>query len=115
MAGAAYACLSPEEWQSLYRGQGGRCVLCDAPLRNRYATASTGKQAACDHSHHLCRDLMKEGLEAREAVRRSMRGLICAYPCNARILPFLRDCPNLARVAGEYLDAGPVDLASLAS
>jgi hypothetical protein len=113
--GAVYSVLTRDEWRALYRGQGGRCVLCDATLRDRYDPQGAGKQASLDHGHHACAELVKAGVSPLEAVRRSVRGLLCSYPCNAKVLPFLRDCPNLARVAAEYLDAGPITLGALAS
>lgn len=114
VSGTAYAALTPEEWVGLYHGQRGRCAICDSPLRNRYDKASReGVVGAVDHSHHLCARLVAAGVEHVEAVRRSIRGLICAYRCNRMLLSILRDCPNLARNAARYLDEGPVNLAAL--
>lgn len=111
--GSAYTCLSPAEWVALWQGQAGRCCVCNKGLCNRYDPASEGIQAALDHSHGVCAALLKAGADPREAVRRSIRGLLCSFPCN-RALGYIRDCPNWARTAGEYLDSGPVNLDALA-
>jgi len=69
--------LTPEEWVAIYEAQGGKCGICRHKLYNRYSTVPRNKKvervAACDHDHVL---------EKNVGVKASVRGLLCAMPCN---------------------------------
>ena len=64
--------LTPEEWDQLYRYQNGKCRICQKVLRHRFSLdlAPDGKMASVDHDH-------KTGV---------IRGLVCAMPCNRRVI-----------------------------
>ena len=77
---AASLSLKPGEWEALYAAQEGICLLCLHKLWNRFSGVERDKRlerlAAVDHDHQIEKEL---------GIRASIRGLICAYPCN-RIL-----------------------------
>jgi hypothetical protein len=91
----------------MWRASGMKCPVCLAPLRNRYDPASTGTQAVCDHSHSVEKALLKAGVSPDEALRRSMRGMMCGW-CNHRVLTMLRDSPEMAQRTADYLREPPV-------
>jgi recombination endonuclease VII len=72
--------INEQEWLAIYIQQQGQCALCEHRLWNRYSGAERNKKverlAAVDHCH---------AIEKEEGIRASIRGLLCAYPCN-RIL-----------------------------
>jgi hypothetical protein len=70
----------------LFNAQGGRCFICGAALRDRFDASATGRQAAVDHDHALEARLRKDGHAPEMALRRSIRGLLCAWPCNRFLL-----------------------------
>ena len=92
--------ISASEWQVLYHTQGGKCLICQAPLRNRIRhpkpDPSLGKTAAVDHRHDKA-----SGLPERKLVR----GLLCAYPCNHVLTSFWT--PFKLRAAADYLEQEP--------
>lgn len=83
-----YLAVSREEWVALYEKQEGRCAVCFEPLRNRYAEGTTGRMAALDHDGLKETALLKQGAEPLAALRRSVRGLLCTYPCNRLLTRF---------------------------
>ena len=92
--------ISAREWEAMYQSQQGRCLICEAPLRNRVRhpkpDPSRGKTAAVDHRHDK-----KSGLPTRKTVR----GLLCAYPCNRLLTKFWTVRKLVA--AAMYLDTEP--------
>lgn len=82
--GGVGASITPEQWQTLWRSQSGMCPICLHALRNRYdPTPQPGARvAALDHDHVVESDLKKRGVPPSEALRASLCGLLCAYPCN---------------------------------
>lgn len=78
------ASITPEQWQALWRAQLGLCPICVHALRNRYDPAPQPgtRVAALDHDHVLESELKKRGVPASVALRQSLRGLLCGYPCN---------------------------------
>jgi len=80
--------LTVDEWTAVWRAQGGKCLICEKPLRNRYDLNSKGQTGGADHDHQLESTLRKQGASRDEAVRRSIRGLICVYPCNRLLVRY---------------------------
>ena len=78
---AVFATISPAEWDRVYQSQGGLCAVCLAPLRHRYR-GGEGKVAAVDHDHIIERALKRMGYTREQAIRRSIRALLCTMPCN---------------------------------
>jgi Recombination endonuclease VII len=88
--------LTPDEYDRLYRAQGGRCAICrraqgvtDRPDRQR--------RLAVDHDHTCCPGPTSCG--------RCVRGLLCD-PCN-REMAHARDDPEHFRRAIAYLREWP--------
>ena len=96
----ASGCLTQGEWLAIYDSQRGQCALCRHLLWNRFSGEPRikGKEriAAVDHCHII---------EKEKGTRASIRGLLCAYPCN-RILRREMDAGWLDRAA-EYVDSLP--------
>jgi hypothetical protein len=103
---AIYASLTPTEWQTLWRSAKGKCPICRCGLRNRYDPKSEGRTASCDHNHRVEKALLARGVPPLEALRRSIRGLLCGW-CNHRVLPMLQDKVEMAHRAALYLKAVP--------
>jgi len=102
-----WACLSPAEWLRLYTAQHGQCAICLSPLRNRYDPQDTTKCIAnLDHLHARERELLAAGIEPSEALRRSLRGLLCGWD-NRYVLQVLHDDPEKAQRAADYLTHPP--------
>lgn len=77
--------VTPEEWQAIWSAQSGRCPICEHRLWNRYGTvprAADERVAALDHDHAVETAAKEAGASALDALRCSLRGLLCAYPCN---------------------------------
>lgn len=76
--------IPPEEWQAIWRSQAGLCPVCLHPLRNRYDPRPQPgtRVAALDHDHAIESDLKKRGVPADRALRLSLCGLLCGFPCN---------------------------------
>lgn len=74
---SASKAITDQEWLALYDAQGGRCALCLHALWNRHSGQVRDKKkdrvAAVDHCHII---------EKQTGIRSSIRGLLCAYPCN---------------------------------
>jgi hypothetical protein len=79
---AVFHAVTSDEWQSILLSQQGRCYICGTALRNRYDTNGVGRTAALDHDHVRESELKKTGHSAEYALRASIRGLLCAFPCN---------------------------------
>lgn len=89
-----YQAITPEEWQAVWRAQGGLCGICKDPVQNRYADVPTeSKIAYCDHSHRI---------EKERGLRASIRGLLCLY-CNRHLLVALHDSAVKAQAVADYL------------
>lgn len=103
-----WAALTRAEWEGLYHLQRGGCAICHKPLINRYAGQDSDDQqrAYCDHQHSVERALVKAGADPIEALRRSIRGLLCLW-CNRHILVALHDNPEKAQRAADYLRNPP--------
>jgi hypothetical protein len=83
--------LADEEYQALYRLQGGRCYTCQR-------ANGTTKRLAVDHNHRLpCTAVHGQAKGCRKCVR----GLLCSL-CND-VLAHLRDDPAAALRIHEYL------------
>lgn len=82
--------LTPEQYWAIYNAQGGRCYIC------RRATGAT-KKLSVDHDHFCCTGPTSCG--------RCVRGLICTT--DNRWLGHIRDDPEAARRAAEYLEDPP--------
>lgn len=82
--------LTAAEYDALLAFQGGTCAICQR---------ATGKvrRLAVDHDHTCCNGPTSCGL--------CVRGLLCK-PCN-RMLGHLRDSPEAARRAADYLTWPP--------
>jgi len=94
--------IPAEAWISIWREQGGLCAICKHPLRNRYDPEPQPERrvGSLDHCHVIESQLKKQGVPADIALRRSIRGLLCGYPCN-RLLVRYWTVERLAR-ASEY-------------
>jgi hypothetical protein len=88
--------LTDEEYQALYRFQGGCCAIC------RRATGAT-KRLAVDHNHRL--PCTSEHGQTK-GCKKCVRGLLCSL-CNDTIAHF-RDDPAVARRAAAYLVQSPM-------
>ncbi|MGW6624247.1 endonuclease VII domain-containing protein [Nocardia sp. NPDC055002] len=75
--------ITSEEYQAIYKYQGGKCFIC------RRATGAR-KRLSVDHCHATGR----------------VRGLLC-QKCNRDILGHLRDDPEALYRAAEYLNSPP--------
>jgi len=102
---AIYQALTPDEWQALWRACGGRCPICRCPLRNRYDQTSVGGVACVEHDHKIEKALIAAGVSPMEALRRSIRGLMCGWD-NHKVLTALRDDAAYAQRAADYLREG---------
>jgi hypothetical protein len=76
--------ISQQEWIAIWTAQGGLCPIDLHPLRNRYNPAPQPgtRVAALDHDHVLESQLKKQGVNPAMALRSSLCGLLCGYPCN---------------------------------
>lgn len=83
--------ITTEEYDALYRAQGGRCGWC------RRATGAR-RRLAVDHDHAHC--------PGRYGCRECVRGLLCA-DCNRFIGRRLRDAPGLMQRGLDYLTNPP--------
>lgn len=75
--------ITSEEYEAIYKAQGGRCAIC------RRATGAR-RRLAVDHDHETL----------------LVRGLLCKT-CNYKILGHLRDDPEALRRAIDYLENPP--------
>jgi len=82
--------LSAEQYDALYRFQGGRCALC------RRATGAS-KRLAVDHDHACC--------IGPKSCGKCVRGLVCST-CND-VLAHFRDSPAAFFRGAAYLDQWP--------
>lgn len=82
--------LTPDEYEALYRAQGGVCFVC------RRATGAT-KRLAVDHDHGCCPGPTSCG--------ECVRGLLCLI-CN-RTMGHYRDSAETAQRAADYLRRSP--------
>lgn len=87
--------LTAEEYDELYRFQGGRCAIC------RRATGAS-KRLAVDHDHVLAR---QHGHPEGKGCGSCCRGLLCSL-CNDT-LAHLRDDPAAFERAADYLRNWP--------
>lgn len=100
---AIYSVLSPGEWVALWRVSGGLCPVCQTPLRNRYGDENAGgKLAVTDHNHKVEKALLNHGLSIVDAIRGSIRGIMCGF-CNHKVLNVLHDDAGKAERAAWYL------------
>jgi len=104
--GSIFAVLTISEWTAIHRAQGGTCPICLKPLRDRYAEGSQGIMAALDHDHRIERTLLDQGMTPDDALRRSIRGLVCSWD-NHRLLSAGRDDPAVFERAARYLRDWP--------
>ena len=89
--------LSRDGWEAMWETQGGRCVICQEPMK-RDGVARDSLRAVIDHCHG--------GGQVRALLHSE---------CN-RILGFFQDDPAVFRRAARYLElgaGGPVDVARL--
>jgi hypothetical protein len=91
MPGAVFQNVTRAEWIAIWRSQGGACVICRHSIRNRYSERHQpdARTAALDHCHVVEKDV---------GIRRSIRGLLCGFPCN-RLLVRYWTADRLARAA----------------
>jgi hypothetical protein len=97
--------ISADEWQAIWRQQEGLCPICLHMLRNRHdpTPQPDTRVAALDHDHAFEAAMKKAGVSAADALRRSVRGLLCAYPCN-RLLVRHWTTQRLANAARYVVD-----------
>jgi len=78
------ASLLPAEWTAIWHAQSGLCAVCLHALRNRYDSSPQvgARVGALDHCHVVESQLKKQGVDPATALRRSIRGLLCGFPCN---------------------------------
>lgn len=96
---AVYAAITKAEWCDIYDSQGGCCACCLKKLRDRWRDpGGSGELASVDHDHDVETALRKAGADVRAALRRSIRGLLCAYPCN-KMWPRYFNAERLQRLA----------------
>lgn len=99
--------LTEAEWVAIHTRQEGRCAICRTGLCNRYEPGSAGAVAGTDHLHSLEKWLVAGGVDARSALRASIRGLLCGF-CNRNVVGIaLRDDAAKARRAVVYLENPP--------
>jgi hypothetical protein len=79
--------MSPEQYDSLYEAQDGKCYLC------RVATGKT-KRLSVDHDHRCCKEVPTCG--------KCTRGLLCGE-CNQFISRRMHDDPEVALRFYQYL------------
>lgn len=84
-----------EEWEAVFRAQGGACAICLRPFRLKIGGAAGGRMPSTDHNH----------------LTNEIRGLLCGgsqdpKTCN-RMIGFHRDNPLVFRRAAEYLETPP--------
>ena len=102
-----WKCLTRDEWTQLWCAQDGRCFICSQEIRNRYALVDHNPRLAnVDHDHVVERRLLADGADPTDALRRSVRGLLC-YFCNRNTLRSLRDRADVADRAATYLRQPP--------
>lgn len=89
--------ISADEYDALLKAQGGVCGICGGERKGSLDV---------DHDHKLANALASEGYPAAEAVRRSVRGLLCRQD-NRRVLAAARDNPERLRRAADYLEHPP--------
>lgn len=82
--------ITAEQYEAIYIAQGSRCAICQR------ATGATRKLAV-DHDHSCCAGPTSCG--------KCVRSLLCK-PCN-RMLGHMRDDPEMAERAAEYLRNPP--------
>lgn len=75
------------QYDALLSRQGGVCAICKEP--------PTRRGLDVDHDHRCCPGMRSCG--------RCVRGLLCS-PCN-RAVGYMRDDPNLLRLAASYVEA----------
>ena len=88
--------LEPGEYTQLLDAQDGKCAGCGGSRRYFLHV---------DHDHALQAKLLMQGVSAREAARRSVRGLLCKR-CNGILRDVRDNAPNLRGLA-VYLDKPP--------
>ena len=88
-----------DEYHQILAMQNGRCAIC-AGKRSVYDV---------DHSHSAERAYLESGLDAPQAARLSVRGLLCRR-CNRRLLTAATDNPDTLRAAATYLEQPPAHL-----
>jgi hypothetical protein len=88
--------LTAEEYDELYRFQGGRCAIC------RRATGAS-KRLAVDHDHVLAR---QHGHPEGKACRSCSRGLVCGLDND--VIAHFRDDPAAAARLLAYLTSSPL-------
>lgn len=78
------ASVSEQEWVAIWRSQAGLCLICLHPLKNRWDAAEQPgtRIAALDHDHEVESRLKKAGVSDAAALRQSICGLLCGFPCN---------------------------------
>lgn len=84
-----------EEWEAVFRAQGGKCAICRRPFRLQIGGSGNGRMPATDHNH----------------LTGEIRGLLCGgsldpKTCN-RMIGFHKDNPQVFRNAAEYLETPP--------
>jgi hypothetical protein len=86
--------ITPEQYDELYRAQGGKCYVC------RHASGKR-KRLAPDHDHLLA---LRHGHDPKQGCIRCIRGLACGF-CNHHVLGRLGDHPAVyERIAAELRD-----------
>jgi hypothetical protein len=102
---SVFQSVTPAEWQAIWRSQAGVCLICLHPLRNRYDERDQAgtRVGALDHDHELESKLKKQGTPLDQALRLSIRGLLCAFPCNRLLVRHWNATrlQNAARYAAE--------------
>ena len=86
--------ISAEEYDALYRFQGGRCALCPR--------TGASKRLAVDHDHHQA---MLDGHAPDKGCRNCIRGLVCST-CND-VLAHARSSVDYFTRAASYLTVPP--------
>jgi len=84
--------ISEEQYQAIYKAQGGRCFICQR------ATGTGRKRLSVDHSHACCPGPVSCGT--------CVRGLLCKS-CNRDVLGHARDEIEFFERAIEYLKNPP--------
>lgn len=85
--------ITGEEYEALLEAQGGVCAICGG--KRPY-------NLDVDHDHAVEQALVNQGVPPIEAVRRSIRGLLCKV-CNRHLLPAVHDQVGLLMSAARYL------------
>jgi hypothetical protein len=89
--------ITLEEYDDLLELQRGRCAICDGYRSGSYDV---------DHDHKMEKQLRSAGWSPRNAMRGSIRGLLCRR-CNRRLLPASVDNPDILAAAITYLNGPP--------